>query len=62
MVQLKTVVNNALRASFSKMIDGETREWPPKCFAFTYQPQRPKRTSPLDKISDTVKSKRHERR
>lgn len=60
MIQFKTMVNNALRASFSKLIDGETREWPPKCVVFTYQPRRPKSASTPDKISDADKSKRNE--
>lgn len=61
MIQLKTVVNNALRSSFSRMIDGETREWPPKCTMFIYQPQRPKSTSNTEKISDIATQKRNER-
>lgn len=61
MIQLKAVVNNALRASFSRMIDGETREWPPKCTMFIYQPQRPKITGNKDKISDTEILRRNER-
>lgn len=60
MIQLKAVVNNALRASFSRMIDGETREWPPKCTMFIYQPQRPKSICNPNKTSDVVKSKRNE--
>lgn len=58
MVQLKDIVNAALRSSFRKMIDGETREWPPKCAGFAYQPRRPKSTCSPDKISDALKSKR----
>ena len=54
MIQLKTVVNNALRSSVNKMIDGETREWPPKCVGFAYQPQRPKNISNTGKISDAA--------
>lgn len=61
MNQLKTMVNNALRASFSRMIDGETREWPPKCVAFAYQPQRPKITASTCKTFDAANSKRNER-
>lgn len=60
MIQLKTVVNNALRSSFSKMIDGETREWPPKCLMFTYQPRRPKIPGSIDKVSGVANSKRNE--
>ena len=61
MIQLKTAVNNALRSSFSKMIDGETREWPPKCVAFVYQPLRPKNTSNSEKISNAATQKRNKR-
>lgn len=61
MMQFKTMVSNALRSSFSKMIDGDTREWPPKCTVFVYQPQRPKITGNKDKISDTVILRRNER-
>lgn len=61
MTQLKNIVNTALRSSFSRMIDGETREWPPKCTMFAYQPQRPKSTSSPDKIFDAANSKRNER-
>ena len=61
MNQLKTAVNNALRSSFNKMIDGETREWPPKCTVFTYQPHRPKNISNTDKISDAVTKNRKKR-
>lgn len=61
MNQLKTMVNNALRTSFSRMIDAETREWPPKCTGFAYQPQRPKITDSMDKIPNTVILKRNER-
>lgn len=61
MIQLKTAVNNALRSSFNKMIDGETREWPPKCLVFTYQPQHPKYISKPEKISDAVTQKRNMR-
>lgn len=57
MIQLKTVVNNVLRSSFNKMIDGDTREWPPKCTVFVYQPQRPKIIDNIDKISDRPISK-----
>ena len=59
MVQLRRAVNNTLRSSFNKMIDGETREWPPKCLVFTYQPQRPKHISKPEKISDGVTQKRN---
>lgn len=61
MVQLKTTMNNVLRSSITKMIDGETREWPPKCLMFTYQPQRPKNISNPDKISDATTHKRNNR-
>lgn len=61
MIQLKTAVNNALRSSFSKMIDGETREWPPKCLVFAYQPQRPKNINYTEKISDAATQKRNKR-
>ena len=61
MMQFKTMVSNALRSSFNKMIDGDTREWPPKCTVFVYQPQRPKITGNKDKISDTVILRRNER-
>ena len=61
MIQLKTVVNSALRSSFSKMIDGETREWPPKCLVFAYQPQRPKNISNQDKIFAPATQKRNMR-
>lgn len=61
MIQIKTIVNNALRFSFSKMIDGETREWPPRCTMFTYQPQRPKNINNPDKISDAALQKRNGR-
>lgn len=60
MVQLKTMMNNVLRLSFSKMIDGETREWPPKCLVFAYQPQRPKTSGSMDKTSDATTSKLNE--
>lgn len=60
MNQLKTIVHNALQSSFSKMIEGETREWPPKCLAFLYQPQRPKITASTGKIFDAANSKQHE--
>lgn len=60
MIQLKTMVNNALRSSFSRMIDGETREWPPKCVMFLYQPQRPKDLSNMDKTSAAIPHKRKE--
>lgn len=59
MIQLKRAVNNALRSSFNKMIDGETREWPPKCVAFVYQPQRPKNITNLEKISDAASQKQN---
>ena len=62
MIQLKTAVNNALRSSFNKMIDGETREWPPKCVGFAYQPQRPKTTASTNKTSAAVTLKQNERR
>ncbi len=61
MIQLKTAVNNALRWSFSKMIDGETREWPPKCLAFAYHPQRPKNTSNTENITGAATQKRNMR-
>lgn len=61
MVQLKTMINNALRLSVNKMIDGETREWPPKCLVFAYQPQRPKISDGTDRTSNTTTSKRNER-
>ena len=61
MIQLKTAVNNALRSSFNKMIDGETREWPPKCVMFLHQPQRPKSTGNTEKISDIATQKRNMR-
>ena len=61
MIQLKTAVNNALRSSFNKMIDGETREWPPKCVAFLHQPQRPKTANTSDKISDAETPKQNKR-
>lgn len=61
MIQLKTAVNDALRSSFNKMIDGETREWPPKCLVFTYQPQRPKNISNPDKIFAPATPKRNMR-
>lgn len=61
MVQMKTMMNNVLRLSFSKMIEVETREWPPKCLVFAYQPQRPKIISNTNKISDAAISKRNER-
>ena len=61
MMQFKTMVSNALRSSFNKMIDGDTREWPPKCTVFVYQPQRPKITGNKDKISDTEILRRNER-
>lgn len=60
MIQLKTAVNNALRSSFNKMIDGETREWPPKCVMFLHQPQRPKNITNSEKISDATTQKRDE--
>lgn len=59
MIQLKTAVNNALRSPLNKMIDGETREWPPKCTMFAYQPQRPKNASNSEKISDAASQKRN---
>ena len=61
MNQLKTIVHNALQSSFSRMIEGETREWPPKCLAFLYQPQRPKITGSADKTSDVAISKQDDR-
>lgn len=61
MNQLKIIVNNALRTSFSRMIDGETREWPPKCTMFIYQPQRPKIASRTDKTSYAATMKQNER-
>lgn len=61
MIQLKRAVNNALRSSFNKMIDGETREWPPKCVAFVYQPQRPKNINNTKIFSDAAIQKRNKR-
>lgn len=61
MHKLKTMVNNALRSSFIRMIDGDTREWPPKCTLFTYQPQRPKFTANTEKVSDAANTKWNER-
>lgn len=61
MIRLKPMVNKALRSTFSRMIDGDTREWPPRCLMFTYQPQRPKSICNPNKTSDAVKSKRNER-
>lgn len=61
MIQFKTAVNNALRSSINKMIDGETREWPPKCTMFAYQPQRPKNISNPDKIFVPATQKRNMR-
>ena len=61
MIQLKTAVNNALRSSFNKMIDGETREWPPKCVMFLHQPQRPKNTSNTENNSGAATQKRNMR-
>lgn len=61
MTPLKTLVNNALRSTFNKMIDGDTREWPPRCLMFTYQPQRPKNPSNMDKTSAAIPHKRKER-
>lgn len=61
MIQLKTAVNNALRSSFKKMIDGETREWPPKCLAFAYHPQRPKNIRNPDKIFAPATQKQNKR-
>lgn len=34
---LKNMLNNVV----SSMIDGDTREWPPTCTMFVYQPTRP---------------------
>lgn len=61
MIQLKRAVNNALRLSFNKMIDGETREWPPKCTVFTYQPHRPKNINNTKEFSDAATQKRNKR-
>lgn len=61
MIQLKTAVNNALRSSFNKMVDGETREWPPKCTVFTYQPHRPKNISNTENSSDAATQKQNKR-
>lgn len=60
MTPLKTVVNDALRSTFSRMIDGDTREWPPRCLLFTYQPQRPKITGNTGKTYDAATQKRNE--
>lgn len=61
MVQLKDIVNAALRSSFRRMIDGETREWPPKCAGFAYQPRRPKSHSSMDKTYVAFPQKQNER-
>ena len=61
MIQLRRAVNNTLRSSFNKMIDGETREWPPKCLVFTYQPQRPKNTSTTENNYGAATQKRNMR-
>ncbi len=38
-------LNDAFKKALSKLteavVDGETREWPPKCTYIFYQPQRP---------------------
>lgn len=36
--------NNIVRMLVSYMTDKETREWPPTCLTFVYQPIRPKQT------------------
>lgn len=59
MKQLKTIVNKVLQSTFSRMIDGDTREWPPRCTMFTYQPQRPTFTVGTNKIFDATKSKQY---
>ena len=43
---LKGMLNNAVSA----MIDGDTREWPPTCTMFVYQPMRPQ----MLKIEESV--------
>lgn len=59
MNQLKTIVNTVLKMSLGRMIDGETREWPPMCVGFAYQPRRPKSTCRSDKISDASNPKQN---
>lgn len=61
MTPLKTLVNNALRLTFNRMIDGETREWPPKCAGFAYQPRRPKSHTSMDKTYVAIPQKQNER-
>lgn len=38
-----------LSALCNAMIDADTREWPPKCAFFSYQPFRPKHSNPNER-------------
>lgn len=33
-----------IKSAISNLIERETREWPPKCLSFAYQPMRPCKT------------------
>lgn len=44
MNKIQEKVKSAAKTMISKMVSGDTREWPPTCSFFAYQPVRPELT------------------
>lgn len=40
-MKISTKLQDVVKSLTTKMIDQDTREWPPHCLLFSYQPMRP---------------------